>query len=135
MVDILVFYRYSCISLSNFKESLTISLAPNNRIDDFFRDHVYMFPHGRVLPPQIVTRLRAIMSYYMFGKYTSARLTPDASVLVTEELTLAIIDKETSRSSTSPYSSADAHRLLQVLKEIEHYGTWCLRSSTDMIIR
>ncbi|PIL23469.1 hypothetical protein GSI_14780 [Ganoderma sinense ZZ0214-1] len=60
-------------------------------------DHVYMFPHGRMLPPHTVTKLRAIVSYHMF-------------------------DKETSRSSTSPYSSDDAHRLLQALKEIEHYS-------------
>ncbi|PIL23470.1 hypothetical protein GSI_14781 [Ganoderma sinense ZZ0214-1] len=60
-------------------------------------DHVYMFPHGRSVPPETVANLRATISYQMF-------------------------DKETSKSSTSPYSSDDAHRLLQALKEIEHYA-------------
>ncbi len=42
------------------------------------------------------------------------------------DLTLiAVSDKETSRSSTSPYSSDDAHHILQALKEIDHYCTSC----------
>ncbi|KAM5530241.1 hypothetical protein V8D89_016093 [Ganoderma adspersum] len=56
-----------------------------------------MFPHGRILPLHTVAKLRATMSYQIF-------------------------DKETSRSSTWPYSSDDAHRLLQALKEIEHHS-------------
>ena len=36
--------------------------------DPCFRDHVYMFPHGRSLPLEAVTNLRTTMSYHMFGE-------------------------------------------------------------------
>ncbi|EJF57939.1 hypothetical protein DICSQDRAFT_163164 [Dichomitus squalens LYAD-421 SS1] len=59
-----------------------------------YRDHIYMFPHGRHLTPEDLQLLRADLAYHMF-------------------------DKQTSKSSTAPYSVEDLDNLLKVLKQVE----------------
>ncbi|KAM5534004.1 hypothetical protein V8D89_012324 [Ganoderma adspersum] len=86
------------ISREHLRYGARMSYWWNAALSDIgFRDHCYMFPHGRSLPPDMVSELRAVLSYNMF-------------------------DKTTSTSSVSPYNEDDAHHLFQMFREMKASG-------------